>query len=134
MLSFDDVNWLAVIVAVLVHQVLGFLWYGPLFGKAWLAAMNKRPEDVGGPGPAIAIGVVGSVLTAIALALFISLAEEPDLGTGIAYGAVAAIGFAGASIATSAAFEGKNQTVTALFIAYQLVGLILMGAILGAWQ
>ena len=32
---FKGINWIAVIVAVVLVQVLGFLWYGPLFGAMW---------------------------------------------------------------------------------------------------
>jgi hypothetical protein len=37
------VNWIAVVVAVVLLEGLGMLWYGPLFGKAWMAAMPTRP-------------------------------------------------------------------------------------------
>ncbi len=30
----------AIILAVVLSQALGFLWYGPLFGQAWLKAMG----------------------------------------------------------------------------------------------
>ncbi len=129
-----DVNLLAVIVAVVAHQVLGFLWYGPLFGRTWMAATGKTEEDIGSPNAAIAVGVVGSILSAIALGLWVSLAGEPDVGSGVTYGLVAGIGFAAATIATQGAFESKNQTVTWLYIAYQVVSFAIMGAIIGAWR
>ena len=31
------VNYLAVLVAGVASMVIGFLWYGPVFGKQWLA-------------------------------------------------------------------------------------------------
>ena len=33
-----DLDWVAVIVGTLAIMVLGWLWYGPLFGKAWSRA------------------------------------------------------------------------------------------------
>jgi len=30
------INYLAVLVAVVLQFVLGFLWYGPLFGEPWM--------------------------------------------------------------------------------------------------
>jgi hypothetical protein len=42
------INIIAVLVAVVVNFVLGFIWYTPLFGKAWGKEMgfdlNEKPE------------------------------------------------------------------------------------------
>lgn len=46
----DDIkiNMMAIGVAVVAHFVLGFLWYTPLFGKAWAREMgmdfNEKPK------------------------------------------------------------------------------------------
>ncbi|MEK6782221.1 MAG: DUF1761 domain-containing protein [Bacteroidota bacterium] len=29
------INWMAVLVAVVANFILGYIWYTPLFGKAW---------------------------------------------------------------------------------------------------
>lgn len=34
------VNYLAILVAAVLSMVLGFLWYGPLFGKEWTKLMG----------------------------------------------------------------------------------------------
>jgi len=34
------INYLAILVAVVANFILGFLWYTPLFGKAWAAEMG----------------------------------------------------------------------------------------------
>lgn len=39
-LSLTDVNWLAIVAAAVAAFVVGFLWYGPLFGKRWADAMG----------------------------------------------------------------------------------------------
>ena len=39
------VNYLAVLAAAIASMVIGFLWYGPLFGKQYMALMkfdNKK--------------------------------------------------------------------------------------------
>ena len=38
------VDPLAIIVAGVAYEVLGFLWYGPLFGKKWSALTGKKME------------------------------------------------------------------------------------------
>ena len=34
------INHLAVLVAIVLQFVLGFLWYGPLFGEAWMGMVG----------------------------------------------------------------------------------------------
>ena len=41
-----EVNLLAVLVAGIVPMIVGFLWYGPLFGKRWLALMETTAEEI----------------------------------------------------------------------------------------
>ncbi len=43
----SQVNWLAVAVTAIVTFALGALWYGPLFGKAWLSAVGLKKEELG---------------------------------------------------------------------------------------
>jgi hypothetical protein len=87
----DDINWLAVIVAAVVHQALGALWYGPLFGTAWLAGMGKTREDIGAPGPAYAVSALASLVAAVVLAIFLTLPDSVSLGSGLGYGLLAAV-------------------------------------------
>jgi hypothetical protein len=39
------INWLAVVAASLVGFAIGFIWYGPLFGKPWMASVGMTEED-----------------------------------------------------------------------------------------
>ena len=41
-----EVNLLAVLVAGIVPMIVGFLWYGPLFGKRWLELMETTAEEI----------------------------------------------------------------------------------------
>ncbi len=46
MLDFVGLNWWAILVATVVAFGIGGLWYGPLFGQAWLKAMGKTEEEI----------------------------------------------------------------------------------------
>lgn len=132
--ELGDINWIAVIVAVVVAQVIGFLWYGPLFGKRWMAWVGKTPEEMQeGATPAIVVGVISSVLSAVVLALLLTLDAAPDVTSGVTLGLLVSIGFAVTSIVTNGMFEGRNQNLMWLYSAYQVVSITVMGAILGAW-
>ena len=41
-----EVNLLAVLVAGIVPMIVGFLWYGQLFGKRWLELMETTAEEI----------------------------------------------------------------------------------------
>jgi hypothetical protein len=131
-----DVNWLAVLVATVAHQALGALWYGLVFRNTWLRTMGMTPEDVQrqGPGGEMALGVVASLLSVAALALLLTFATEPDVADGVAAGAVAGIGFVTAATFMNGAYEQKSPVLGALFGAYYTIGLMIAGAILGAWR
>ncbi len=56
-----QINVIAVLVATAANFVLGFLWYTPLFGKAWAREM-KFDTSVKPPSGAIAKGMIFMVI------------------------------------------------------------------------
>lgn len=127
-----DVNWLGVVGATVAAMVIGFLWYGPVFGKIWLAAMGMTQEQVKeqGSSMAIPISIVTAFVTALVLAVVMSAVGADSIGDGVAWGLLASIGFIATSQMNNAAYEGRNGTVVGLYIAYQVVTLGVMGAII----
>ncbi|MCB2067826.1 MAG: DUF1761 domain-containing protein [Erythrobacter sp.] len=83
-----DVNWLAVFLAALSAFVLGGLWYGPLFGKAWQGQMGLSDEQLkkGNMGLIFGGAFVLALLAAWFFAMF--LGRDPGLGfaTGVGFG------------------------------------------------
>ncbi|MGI8775159.1 MAG: DUF1761 domain-containing protein [Actinomycetota bacterium] len=134
-MDLGDVNWFAVLVAVISHQIIGFLWYGPLFSKTWLSAMGKQREDVqGGMDASMIWALIASAVSAVGIALLLTMTDDPSTGLGIVVGLVAALSFAGATTFTETAFEERKPLLSALFTGYALVGYAVMGALIGAWQ
>lgn len=131
-----DVNWLAVLAATVAHQALGALWYGVLFKDTWLRTMGKTAEEIqaDGAGGEMALGAVASLVSAVALAVILTLTDDPTTADGIAVGAVAGIGFVAASTFMNGMYEQKPPVLSALFGGYYTLGLVAAGAILGAWQ
>ena len=39
-----EVHWLAILVAAVSGFLVGGLWYGPIFGKAWQAARGLSDD------------------------------------------------------------------------------------------
>lgn len=128
------IDWLGVLIAVVAAQILGFLWYGPLFGKQWMAALGTTQEEIQqeGPGVAIAVGVVASILNAVAIALILLMSDTPDLISGAKIGLLTSIAFAAAAVVSNSMFEKRPPTLMWLYAAYLVLSITMMGAIIGA--
>lgn len=135
MVSYGDLNLLAIVVAAAASIALGMLWYAPpVFGTAWMRLMDKRKEDLGKPGPAYALTTLGSILGALALAVVLEGFGARTLSTGIGIGALVGVGFVAPALATDHVFSGRPIPLYLLNVTYHVLAFILMGAILGAWQ
>lgn len=135
MVSYSDINLLAVLVAAAASMALGFLWYSPVaFGDAWLRLIGKRKEDLGAPGAAYALSTLGSLLAAAALAVVLEGFGARTLVSGIGIGALCGVGLVAPVLATDHVFSGKPIPLYLLNVTYHVLSFIAMGAILGAWQ
>jgi hypothetical protein len=141
--TFDvlsDLNWLAVIVAAIVYFAVGALWYAPpVFGKVWSAAGGfSLPEPGSRPSPAIYVTpLVGSILSAIALAMIAKASGTDTFKEGIVLGLVVAIGFAVSIAFVTAQFEStkpKPMVWGAVNAGYHVVGNLLAAIIIASWQ
>ena len=131
-----DINWLAVLAGTVAHQALGALWYAVLFKNTWLQAMGMNPAEVEGesPGGEMAFGALASLISVISLAVILTGFEAPELGDGVLIGAIAGLGFVTAATFMNGIYEQKKPVLTVLFGSYYTLGLMIAGAILGAWQ
>lgn len=137
-------NWLAISVAAVAAFLIGGLWYSPiLFAKQWMVA-NLIPTDqmeaMKAAAPrAYAVSVVCFFAMAFVMEMFINHMGHNHLGQITLKGGVFVafhcwIGFA-ATIGLMANLY-SNKPIKAYFIdaGYQLVYMLAMGAILGAWR
>ena len=135
-MSFD-INWLAVLAGVVVHQALGALWYAVLFRDTWMKAMGTTREEIeaqGGAGGEMALGAVASLVSTIAMAVILTAFIDPSVADGITLGVLAGVGFVAASAFMNGIYEQKSTALSALFGGYYTLGLVAVGAILGAWR
>lgn len=130
-----QVNWLAVIVAALSTFVLGGLWYGPLFGRAWMRAsgVDEARLSEGGAGRIFALSFVMQLAAAAVLALFVG---DPAMGFTAVVAASASVGvfWVATAFAVVYLFERRPFSHWAVNAGYQVVAFTLMGLVLGAWR
>ncbi|PIR44746.1 MAG: hypothetical protein COV10_02580 [Candidatus Vogelbacteria bacterium CG10_big_fil_rev_8_21_14_0_10_51_16] len=133
-------NWYAVVGAAVLAMVLGFLWYGPLFGKQWMAMMGFTCEHVEeakkkGVGKSYALMALGSLLMAYVLSWTVLSVGmiRPLLGVthvGLLAGFWSWLGFVAPITLGSVLWEGKPWKLWALNSGYYLVALCMMGVLL----
>ncbi len=135
MLTFD-VNWIAIVVLVFVNMGLGAVWYGPLFGKPWMAATGIKMEDIEGKNmmPPYAVAILNSFFMAFMMANVLVWAGADSLGSGLLAGLLIWLGFTGFSFGVNHAFELRSPYLWFINSAMYLVGLLIMGAVLAAWK
>jgi hypothetical protein len=127
-------NWFAVIVAALSGFVIGGLWYGPLFGKAWMRATNMTEEKAKQGNKALIFGLtfVLNVIAAASLAML--LGPQATLQTGAFYGAITGLTFVSTALGITYLFEQRPLSQFLINAGYQTANFTAMGLILGAWH
>ena len=128
-------NYLAVVVAAVAYWFLGFLWYGVLFNKAWMALEHGTVEQSKSVSPVVplAVSFLLELLIAYSLALLCIWRNANTASRGASVGVLVWIGFVGPIALMTYMFEMRPRALYAINEFYPLAGLILMGAILGAW-
>jgi hypothetical protein len=132
-----QVNFLAVLAAMLSSMVVGTIWYArSVFGNRWIKlAKIDMSKDRAGVWRPIAITAVVSLITAYILAHVAYLSNQFFHNSFLQDALTTAfwmwLGFTAARIITHDVFEGRPPQLTFLTVAHEFVTLMLMGLIIG---
>lgn len=129
----SGINWLAVVVAATVGFGVGAVWFGPLFGKAWMTELDKKPQELGHPAKAMGLTAVTTLVSAAALAFVFDLVGVGNWVGGLIWGLSVGVFFVGTSSYSDGLFMGTPNKLTMINIGHRIVYFAVMGAILGAW-
>ena len=137
------INYAAVIVAMLSSVVLGFLWYGPFFGKPWMSMMGFTKDSMEkakkkGMTTNYLVMMLGSFLMAYVLAHSLEFASVYTKTYGVTAGLMAAfwswLGFVAPVQVGDQLWGGKPWKLFLITGGYYLVSLCIMGVILASWK
>ena len=128
-------NYAAVFIAAIAYWLLGAVWYGVLFSKPWMALENISIEQAKSLNPVLpyVITFVLNLLIAYALAQICIWRNANTAGRGASVGVLLWIGFVGPITYTTYMYEMRPKELFAINEFFPLAGLVLMGAIIGAW-
>ena len=141
-----SINYLAIVLCVLVALPIGFLWFGPLFGRPWAKLMGL--EDIEQPGGAamaksMLIYALGSLLLAWVLVHSIEVWRPSAWNAGTddapwVYGANAAfwtwLGFFLPLQMGRVAWEQRGWGLVVINASFDLTRLMIFGLILAYWR
>ncbi len=133
-----SVNWGAVIVAALSNMVIGFLWYGPLFGAIWAREMGWTAEQMEegkkkSMAGMYALTFVGALLMSYILAHFVEYVGAVTVGDAIELALWTWLGFFVPASLSQVTWEGKSKKLWILNVSYYLVVLAVAASILTVW-
>ncbi len=130
-----DVNFVAVLLCGVASMVIGFLWYSKmLFGATWmkLSGISEADMKKANSNMPVMYGTmfVASLVMAYVLAHFAKYAGAATLMDGVVAGFWAWLGFVATTMLSGSLFESKPIKLYFINTGYQLVTLVVMGAIL----
>lgn len=123
-----DVSLAATLAGTVLSFALGALWYGPLFGRRWMAAAGLSPEAIRRAGsPVIAYGLtfVFGLVACYVFGLF--LGPRPGRAFAIVAGGAAGLCWVATSLATNDLFEGRPLPLILINGGYHTVRFLLFG-------
>ena len=132
-LGIRGIHWLAVAAAAIAGFPLGALWYGPLFGKAWMTETGISAERAKQANMVKMYGttLVLNFVIATSLAMFIGPAG--NLRAGLFAGFMAGFTYVAAALGITYLFEFRSFKLWAINAGFQVIVFTVMGGILGAW-
>ena len=131
------INHLAVLVAVVLQFVIGFLWYGRLFEDAWMEAVGLDLATIEAD-PAGAEEWITNIFSAavsmyVLAWLFVKMGVD-SLLKGAGYGLLIGFSFVLLSIMTSGMFAKDPYGLAWITGGFTTFGLTVGGAVLGVWS
>jgi len=119
-------NWILWLIATVTTFVLGGLWYGPLFGKAWAAASGiDLHEKQGHPARVFGISFVFAAIAAGAYIHIVGFSDDVLMST--LHGAGAGFAFAATSCGINYQFANRSFRAWLIDGGYHTVQFALYG-------
>jgi hypothetical protein len=131
------VNYLAVLIAGVAYFIMGAIWYQHwLFGNLWLKGVGKTKEqaDADFKASKLVWVLIVSLITAYGIARIISYTGATTLYDAIMLSALAAICLVITNVSLNNTMEARPCKLTLVNGLFNLVGFVIMGAIIGYWR
>jgi Protein of unknown function (DUF1761) len=128
-------NPVAIVVAGVVYWLLQAGWY-TVFQQQWIVGTGRSVADLH-QGPMwvpLVISFIADQAVACGVAWAVSLTGEHTVARGVQTGIYLWVFFVATQLATNYTFENRSMTFFLINAGSALVGMIVIGAIVGAWR
>jgi hypothetical protein len=137
-MDFSNINYLAVLVGGIAAFAFGALWYSPLlFSKTWQKEIGMSEADLAGANMVKIFGTSLLLMLVMSMGMSITLrgheTSEVNVMTGLMHGLYIGIMFVATSVGINILYQRKSLTLWLIDAGYQVIMLVIMGAIIGAW-
>lgn len=142
-----EINYWAVLVCGIVSMIIGSIWYGPLFGKAWMKIVGVTAEDMARrqemqkkAAPLYAVQFLLSLFQAYIVAYILNYVIDAPAADSPAWMWTLIIwaGFVMPTVAGASMWNNDSAKISwsrfLIQAGYQLVNLLVFGLILGMWR
>ncbi len=139
-MDLSNLNMWAVLVATLSTFAIGWIWYGPLFGKAWMdvTGLDEESLNEANMGKIFGLAFIFELIMAFNLAMFFHGSPESsemiNAGNGAFYGFLTGFGWIFFALAVNSLYERKSWKYISINGGYWTLTFTVMGLILGAWK
>lgn len=131
------IKYLAVLVAAIIHWLLGGVWYALLFKNAFVSRVTpQQMERMQRTNEGIALGMafIMSLLLCYILAHFVQYTKAKTAMAGAQTAFWLWLGFIVSTNIATVLFEARPRGLFLINVAYQLVACIVAGVILAVWR
>jgi biotin transporter BioY len=133
------INYPAVLVATVVHFLVGGLWYGLLFSNKFTELIAWSPEKLQemqnhNPAKELLIAFISALVLVYILAHFVQYTKARTAFDGIQTAFWLWLGFVATTQLATVVFEERKLGLYLINVSYQLVACSLAGVILAVWR
>lgn len=134
-MNLPELNIVAILIAAALEVVIGAVWFNApfAFNKQWLIGIGKTAAQVAEEASPLSIisAIVGSIITAVVLAIIIGWLNINTWSGGLLVGLLMAFGFSANMAFIKDRFETRLLTLSLINAGHDIVILGLMGAVIG---
>lgn len=132
-----SINYLAVLAGGIAYMALGALWYAPIFfGHPWMRALGKTEDQLKAEFNPINYlwAFIGSMIASYGIARLFAMTGGGNIMKAVLIALVGGVCLVGVAFFVNNTFAHRPRSLTFINIFYHIVGFLIMGVIIGAWQ
>lgn len=134
-----QINYLAILVGAAATALVGLIWYSPtVFGRIWIRAFGYTEERINllrqTAVRAYTVWVLCYLAMALVFDLILAYARVTTAAQGMWLGLLLWLGFNFTVNLAGSMFSEKTVTAFLVDAGFQLIFMLIMGGVLGAWR